>query len=259
MAPSPFFQENRWSQRVSVTLLLGGQVILRLLKGKLRGQPLGEQLLVAGPHALGPVLLTNLLAGMLITLQTAPELMRYGAMEGLGGTVAVVLCRELAPVLTAGIMAGQVGAVYAAELGVMRVTEQIDALHLLRTRPVDYLVLPRVVACGVMLPILTVFAITIGLLGSAGIAQGIYGQPPQLFFDSIRLLLDRADLWIVVGKAGVFGILIALIGCSWGLTTQEGAKGVGRSTAAVVVNLWGAIVVIDLLLSLGLSLGRGIN
>lgn len=250
MAPSPFFQENRWFQRVPVALLLVGQVIIRLLKGKLRGATLAEQLLIAGPQALWSVLLINLFAGMIFTIQTARELLRYGALEALGGAFALAFCRELAPVLTAGIVAGQVGSAYAAEMGVMQVTEQIDALQMLRTRPVDYLVLPRVVACCIMLPILSTFGITIGIGGGTWVASHFYQQPPAAFLESVRLFLDIQDLWAVVLKSVIFGLLIALIGCSWGLTTQGGAKGVGQSATAAVVNIWITIFIADFLLSL---------
>lgn len=149
----------RLGDRLTATGLLGGQVLLRLLQGRLRRRNLMEHLVAVGPGSLGSVLLINGFAGMIFTVQTAREMSRLGALDALGGAFTMAFCRELAPVLTAGVVAGQVGAAFAAELGAMRVTEQIDALQMMRTDPVDYLVLPRVVATGVMLPILTMFAI----------------------------------------------------------------------------------------------------
>ncbi|WP_353259418.1 MlaE family lipid ABC transporter permease subunit [Prochlorothrix hollandica] len=254
MSESRFFHQNRWFQRFPVTLLLAGQVFVRLLRGKLQRAALAEQLGVAGPRALGTVLLMSGLAGMICVMQMGRELIRYGAIESMGGAFALAFCRELGPLLTAGIVAGQVGGTYAAEVGVMQITEQIDALHMLRTNPVDYLVTPRVVACCVMVPILTTFAITIGLGSGALVAYQVYGQPPDLFLNSVRFFLTLEDLWAIVLKAVVFGVLVSLIGCSWGLTTRGGAKGVGQSTTAAVVNIWVAIFLADLVLSLVLAI-----
>lgn len=242
--------ENRWRQRLPAVLLLAGQVLVRLLQGKWHKRDLQDHLINAGPNALGAVLFINFFAGMIFTIQTARELLQVGMLEGIGGAFALAFCRELAPVLTAGIVAGQVGSAYAAEIGAMRVTEQIDALQVLRTHPVDYLVTPRILACSVMTPILTIFAMSIGLVGGACIAMSFYGQRLQIFLGSVQTFLTLRDLVVVLLKAGIFGILIALIGCSWGLTTTGGAKGVGQSATAAVVTIWMAVFVADFFLSL---------
>jgi phospholipid/cholesterol/gamma-HCH transport system permease protein len=241
---------SRWSQRLPTTFLLAGQVFLRLLQGKWHRNNLQEHMMQAGPGALGAVLLINFFAGMIFTVQTARELLRYGATEAIGGAFALAFCRELAPILTAGIVAGQVGSAYAAEIGAMRVTEQIDALQMLRTNPVDYLVTPRVMACCLMLPVLTVFGISIGIAGGVFVATNFYDQPAQAFLNSVQNFLELRDLLAVILKSWLFAILISVIGCSWGLTTLGGAKGVGESATAAVVSIWVAIFIGDFFLSL---------
>ena len=138
---------------------------------------------------------------------------------------------------------------FAAELGTMRVTEQIDALQMLDTDPVDYLVTPRVLACCFMLPILTLMGLVAGILGGMVVAQGLYNVPPRVFLDSARNFLEIGDLWKASLKGAVFGALISVIGSSWGLTTTGGAKGVGQSTTAAVVTTLVAIFICNFFLS----------
>jgi phospholipid/cholesterol/gamma-HCH transport system permease protein len=210
----------------------------------------------AGPGALTPVLLTNLFAGMIFTVQTARELDRFGALHALGGAFALAFCRELAPILTAAILAGQVGTAFAAEIGCMKVTDQIDALKVLRTDPVDYLVVPRVVACCIMLPVLTVMGLVVGILAGATIAQGFYQVPMSQFLDSVRSLLILNDLIAVLIKSLLFGAIVALAGCTWGLTTTC-SRSVGRSATSAVVTTWVSLFVVDFFLSLVLFQSGG--
>lgn len=235
--------------------LLGGQVVTRLTRGRLNFRRALEQMVAAGPGSLLPVLMTNLFAGMIFTLQTARELERFGAMSALGGAFAVAFCRELAPILTAAILAGQVGSAFAAEIGAMKVSDQIEALKMLRTDPVDYLVVPRVVACCAMLPALMVVSLVVGIGGGSLIAQQIYGLPVALFLDSVRSQLMLSDLLTVLLKGAVFGSLIALLSCSWGLLTTC-SRSVGRSTTAAVVTTWVMLFVVDFMLTLAM-LGIG--
>ena len=222
---------------------------MRLIQGRVSYRHVMEHMISAGPCSLTPALMTNLFAGMIFTIQTARELADYGALHALGGAFAVAFCRELSPILTAAILAGQVGSAFASEIGCMKVTEQIDALKVLRTDPVDYLVTPRVVACCVMLPVLTVISLVIGIGGGLFVAQFFYQAPPSVFLESIRSVLDLTDLMTVLFKAVIFGAMIALSGCSWGLTTTN-SKSVGRSATAAVVTTWVSLFVIDFFLSL---------
>ena len=239
-----------WIFRLGSALLLVGQVWLHLLQGKVCLRRTVEHMVTAGPAAISPVLLVNGFAGMIFTIQTARELAQFGASNAIGGAFALAFCRELAPILSASIIAGQVGSAFAAEIGSMRVTEQIDALYMLKTDPIDYLVIPRVIACCLMLPVVTMIGLVTGIAGGMFAAQKFYQIDPEIFLESIREFLAQADILIVLLKAFIFGMVVAVIGCSWGLTTKGGAKEVGASATAAVVTTWVAIFVIDFFLSL---------
>lgn len=239
-----------WIFRLGSALLLVGQVWLHLLQGKVCLRRTVEHMVTAGPAAISPVLLVNGFAGMIFTIQTARELAQFGASNAIGGAFALAFCRELAPILSASIIAGQVGSAFAAEIGSMRVTEQIDALYMLKTDPIDYLVIPRVIACCLMLPVVTMIGLVTGIAGGMFAAQKFYQIDPAIFLESIREFLAQADILIVLLKAFIFGMVVAVIGCSWGLTTKGGAKEVGASATAAVVTTWVAIFVIDFFLSL---------
>lgn len=242
---------------VVMACFLGGQVVMRILRCGINRQRTIEQMVAAGPMTLTPVLLTNIFAGMIFTIQTARELERFGALHALGGAFAMAFCRELAPILTAAIMAGQVGTAYAAEIGCMKVTDQIDALKVLRTCPIDYLVVPRVVACCTMLPVLTVLGLVVGIVGGAGIAFFLYEMPVGQFLDSVRSLMVLNDLIAVLIKSILFGAIVALTGCTWGLTTTC-SRSVGRAATSAVVTTWVGLFVVDFFLSLALFGSSGL-
>ena len=235
--------------RLSVATLMIGQVLWHILCGKVRRSLVKDQMVAAGPGALIPVLLVALFGGMIFTIQTARELSTFGAESIVGGAFAIAFCRELAPILTASIVSGQVGAAFASELGAMKITEQIDALHMLRTNPIDYLVVPRVIACCLMLPILMTFALVIGIIGGMGAAYQFYGLTPIQFLASVQTFLAPSDLLNIGVKGLIFGLLVGVIGCSWGLTTEGGAKQVGQSATSAVVSAWICIFVSDFLVS----------
>ncbi len=249
LGPEIAMRPKSCAYHIVMACFLGGQVLMRILRGGINHQRTVEQMVAAGPMTLAPVLLTNLFAGMIFALQTARELDRFGAMHALGGAFAMAFCRELAPILTAAIMAGQVGTAYAAEIGCMKVTDQIDALKVLRTDPVDYLVVPRVVACCVMLPVLTVLGLSLGIVGGAGVASYFYEMPVGQFLDSVRSLMVLSDLMAVLVKSVLFGAIVALAGCTWGLTTTC-SRSVGRAATSAVVTTWVGLFVVDFFLSL---------
>ena len=232
------------------SLLLFGQIWLRLLQGKACYRNVLEHMVKVGPGSICPVLLVSFFAGMIFTIQTARELVRFAAVNAVGGAFALAFCRELAPILTASIVAGQAGSAFAAEIGSMIITEQVDALYMLRTNPIDYLVLPRVIACSLILPILTIFSLAIGIIGGILAAAKFYLVIPEVFLESVRNFLEPSDLYIVLLKSFVFGILVAFISCSYGLKTRGCAKDVGKSATKAVVSSWVMIFVIDFFLSL---------
>lgn len=194
-----------------------------------------HQMAHLGVDSLPIVLLTILFTGMVITLQTANEFIKYGAQSSVGGVVAIAMGRELAPVLTGVVVAGRVGAAITAEIGSMKVTEQIDALRVMAINPIQYLVVPRLLACGMMVPVLVIFADVIGTAGGYLVATLYAGIGSFTYLHSIKLFAVASDITGGLVKAMFFGGIIALIGCYKGLTTGEGAEGVGKATTASVV------------------------
>lgn len=246
-----------WIERLLAAIFLGGQVILHLRPQNIHRRNTLDQMAAVGPDSLLIALTTAAFVGMVFTIQVAREFLYFGAGTAVGGVLAIALTRELAPVLTAVVLAGRVGSAFAAEIGTMRVTEQIDALHVLKTDPVDYLVLPRVLACCLMLPILTLLSLITGLAGGLFIATNWYDISQTTFLNSARDFLSVWDLVSSSVKAVVFGGLIAVIGCSWGMTTTGGAKGVGQSTTTAVVTALLAIFISNFLLSWLMFQGTG--
>lgn len=246
-----------WTQRFIAAIFLGGQVIVHLLRGKIHRRNTLEQMATVGPDSLFIALVTAVFVGAVFTIQVAREFINFGAGNVVGGVLAVALTRELSPVLTAVIIAGRVGSAFAAEIGSMRVTEQIDAMLMLKTDPIDYLVIPRVLACCLMLPILTLMSLITGMLGGFIVATNVYRLGDTVFINSARNFLGLWDILSAMIKAGCFGVLIAVIGCSWGLTTTGGAKGVGMSTTTAVVTALLMIFVTNFFLSWVMFQGAG--
>jgi phospholipid/cholesterol/gamma-HCH transport system permease protein len=248
---------NKLFERLISAFFLGGQVLFHILQARIYRSNTLEQMSFVGPASLLIALITAVFVGMVFTIQVAREFIYFGATTAVGGVLAIALTRELAPVLTAVVLAGRVGSAFAAEIGTMRVTEQIDALYMLRTDPLDYLVIPRVVACAFMLPILTIMSLLMGMLGGLVVADVLYDIPPSIFLDSVRNFLETWDLIACLLKSFVFGSITAIIGCNWGLTTTGGAKGVGQSTTASVVISLIAIFITNFLLSWVMFQGMG--
>ena len=246
-----------WLQRLLAAILLTGQVVIHLLKVKIHRRNTIEQMAAVGPDSLVIALVTAAFVGMVFTIQVAREFLYFGAGQAVGGVLAIALTRELAPVLTAVVIAGRVGSAFAAEIGTMRVTEQIDALYVLKTDPIDYLVIPRVIACCLMLPILTLLSLITGMLGGMLISSSFYSISQVVFLDSVNNFLQVWDLGTALIKAVVFGAIVAIIGCSWGLTTTGGAKGVGQSTTTAVVTALLAIFIANFFLSWIMFQGTG--
>ena len=246
-----------WLERLLSALFLLGQVIVHLLKGKINRRNTLEQMSIVGPDSLAIALVTAAFVGAVFTIQVAREFLNFGAVQAIGGVLALALSRELAPVLTAVVIAARVGSAFAAEIGTMKVTEQIDALYVLKSDPIDYLVIPRVIACCVMLPILTMISLVMGSIGGIFVATTIYNISQATFIESIQDFLQIWDLVSALIKAVIFGALIAIIGCNWGLTTSGGAKGVGQSTTTAVVTALLIIFITNFFLSWLMFQGTG--
>ncbi len=233
----------------AMALLLAGQVIHRLLRGRWGQRQIMDQLMSAGPRCLAPVVVTNICAGIIFAIQTAREMARFGAVSSLGGAFAAAYCRELAPLLTAGVLACQVGSAFAAEIATMKLTQQIDALKMLRTDPIDYLVMPRVLACAIMLPVLTILALFCGVVSGGLVTTQTYELSMTTFLDGVRSYLSVSDVLLVLLKATLFGWVIAVTSCSRGLTAALNGKGVGQSATSAVVTAWISLFLIDLVIS----------
>lgn len=193
-----------------------------------------QQMAVIGVRSVPIAALTTFTSAAVIALYFSNFLIQYGAASLTGAVVALSLSRELAPVLVGVVVAARAGSAIAAEIGTMKVTEQIDALRSLAVSPIQYLVVPRVLACLVMLPILCLVADCAGLLGGYLIAVW-QGVPSSTFPDSIRSFTEPRDFYMGMVKTIVFGLIVALIGCHEGLSTKGGATGVGRATTNAVV------------------------
>ena len=230
----------------AMAILLAGQVMHRLLRGRYGQRQIMDHLMSAGPRCLAPVVLTNVSAGIIFAIQSAREMSRFGSIGTLGGVFAAAYCRELAPLLTAGVLACQVGSAFAAEIAAMKLTQQIDALKMLRTDPIDYLVMPRVIACAIMLPILTTLALFCGVAGGGLISIHIYHLSMESFLDGVRAYLSVTDVLMIMAKAVLFGGVIAIASCSRGLTAALHGKGVGESATSAVILAWVALFTIDL-------------
>src|SRR6185295_18778740 len=187
--------------------------------------------------------------GMVLALQTFSVLQRFNAESFVGSLVALSMVRELSAVLSGLIVAGRAGSAMGAELGTMRVTEQIDALEVMATDPVHYLVVPRVWATVIMLPLLVVLADALGILGGYVVSVPLMGANPVSYVHASFQFMDLKDLTSGLIKAAVFGLLIALIGCQQGFYASGGAEGVGRATTRAVVLASIAILISDFFLT----------
>jgi phospholipid/cholesterol/gamma-HCH transport system permease protein len=218
-------------------IILIKDIFLGLPKAFIKFHLTAEQMLMMGVNSLPLVAIVSVFTGAVTAVQAVYQISDYVPMRYLGTAVGKAVMIELAPVLTALVVAGRVGAGIAAELGTMKVTEQIDALRTLALNPVEYLVAPRFVAGLIMLPVLTVFADAIALAGGLGISATSLNVPPHVFLNSLKSFFKFMDLFSGLSKAFVFGSIISIIGCYQGFRTEGGAEGVGKSaTKAVVVS-----------------------
>ncbi|MGB3790970.1 MAG: ABC transporter permease [Phormidesmis sp.] len=233
-----------------MAFLLAGQVMHRLLRGRFGQRQIMDHLMCAGPRCVASVMATNICTGIIFAIQTAREMSRFGAVSSIGSAFAAGYCAELAPLLTAGVLACQVGSAFAAEIASMKLTQQIDALKMLRTDPIDYLVMPRVIACGVMLPVLTVLALFCGVVSGGLITSYFYQLPMGVFSGGVRAALSVSDVLLIMLKAVLFGWVIGIASCSRGLTAALHGKGVGQSATSAVVTAWIALFLIDLIIAL---------
>jgi phospholipid/cholesterol/gamma-HCH transport system permease protein len=208
-----------------------------------------RQVEAIGSRSMTIVLLTALFTGMVLALQTGFALARFGAKPYLGAVVGLSLARELAPVLTALMVAGRVGAGITAEIGSMAVTEQVDAIRSMGADPVQKLVLPRMIAATISLPLLTILAAVLGIIGGMLISASQFGITPNFYLQTIYTNVTVNDFLSGIAKTFVFGWIIAMVGCYFGLQTTGGTVGVGRATTQAVVFASISVLISDFFLT----------
>jgi len=208
-----------------------------------------EQMMILGVKSIPIVLITGFFSGMVMAYQVTIQLRQFGAEIYVGGITALALARELAPVFTALMVAGRVSAGITAEIGSMRVTEQIDALETLAVNPIHYLIVPRLIATVIMLPLLTIFADAIGYLGAYLVSVVKLDIDSALFIDRTIYIVKISDVLSGIAKSYFFAVIIAMIGCYCGFTTKGGATGVGKSALISVVTSCILIFIMDYFLT----------
>lgn len=220
--------------------ILTGRALANLFRGPHYGDDIAIQMDIIGVGSLPIVVLTGFFSGVVITMQMSRALSQYGAVGQVGEIVALTLVRELGPVLTALLVAGRNASGIASELGSMRVTEQIDAMRALGTDPIQKLVTPRMIATATMLPLLTIIADFVGMVGGFIIAYFSLGQTTSEYWDTAYQSLQYNDVVQGLLKPFVFAFIVSLVGCFYGLRTTGGTQGVGRATtqAVVVASVW---------------------
>jgi phospholipid/cholesterol/gamma-HCH transport system permease protein len=241
---------SRLGQRMHDLIVFAGELsgaLVRALRHPRSANPRHLPALVAraGSDGIPVVLVLNFLAGFVMAYQSTRQLELYGANIFVADVVGISLTRELAPLMTAIIIAGRSGAGYAAELGTMRVSEEIDALRTMGFDPLGHLVLPRVAALVIVAPLLTVIGMVVGVLGGLGVAAASLDLTPGAYLNELRTALVLSDVWTGLIKSIAFALAVAVIGCEQGLATRGAAAGVGRSTTTTVVLCLFAIVVLD--------------
>lgn len=253
--PEPSLSDRIRVRTDSAFLYMGGvtelarQTFQQLRRGPLERSLITAQMDQVGVRSLTIVGITSAFIGMVLALQTAYALSDFGGKMFVGTIVSLSLVRELAPVMMSLMVGGRVGAGITAELGTMKVTEQIDAMRALATNPVRKLVVPRFIACTLMFPLLTVVAIALGIIGGMIIAVTSLDLDANYYFRSVVEAVRYNDLASGIGKTFFFGAMTALIACYNGLRTSGGADGVGRATTETVVACAITVLIADFFLT----------
>ncbi len=246
------------AQQVAAWLAFLGEVahtVFTCLRqpSRIRWRPILFNIRSAGVDALPIVGLLSFLLGIVVAYQAAEQLRRYGANIFVADLVGLSMLREFAPLMTAIIVAGRSGSAYAAQIGTMAVTEEVDAMRTMAIVPMEMLVLPKLVAMVVALPLLTVFADMMGVLGGMVMAQAQLGVPFADFLDRFANAVSISSLLVGVGKAPVFAAIVVVVGCYQGMATRGGADAVGRQTTRSVVQSIFFVIVADALFSVAFS------
>ena len=238
-------------QSIGEILLLSWRTLLALPHAGRQRQKVFEQFFEIGNASLLMVCILSFFIGAVIALQTGPVLVERSLSSAVGGVVGIAIAKELAPVLMAILIAGRIGSAMAAEIGSMRVYQEIDALRTMNINPIHYLVLPRMLALAAALPLLVLFAILIGWFGGATVANFNHQMqiPFRAFFSDLQNNVVVKDVANGVFKSFCFALIIGAVSCHQGLTTIGGPRGIGRSVTKAVVNSIVLVVICDYLLT----------
>ena len=240
-----------WISRFGVACLLFYSTITSIFKRPFGFSLLLKQLYTVGVHSFHIIVITGTATGMVMCMQGYYQLVDLSVEGMVGGVVSISILKELGPVLTGIVLAGRIGASITAELGTMIVTEQIDAMKAMATNPVKYIVVPRFLACTIMLPVLTMFSNVFGILGGYLTAVHIFNMNGPYFMEQARAFIFINSVFIGLIKATIFGMVIACVSCYKGFTVTltEGAEGVGRATTGSAVTSLILILIVDFIVN----------
>jgi phospholipid/cholesterol/gamma-HCH transport system permease protein len=238
-------------QNIGEILILFWQTLLALPQSWRHRQKVYDQLSYIGLASLSMVCILSLFIGGVLALQTGPVLVARGISSVMGGMIGLSMCKELAPVMMAILVAGRIGSAMSAEIGSMQVYEEIDALRTMNIDPVRYLVLPRMIAITMSLPVLVLFSIPVGWVGGALVCD--FNRKIAVdftsFFENLRQVVEIGDVLNGLFKSYVFALAIGIISCHQGLITRGGPRGIGRSVTKAVVNSIVMILILDYFLT----------
>lgn len=240
---------ERGCEGAGFTLSLLSQTLYRSKDIPKRSGEIFNQLYVTAIGSLPVTFFTALFTGMILAVQAGIELSRIGQESSIGLIVSASMCREMGPVMTAFALTALIGSTIAAEIGTMKISEEIDALEVMSINPVYYLVMPRVIALSLVCPLLTVFSDVIGIIGGASVSKVILNVDYNTYMQGAKDVLDVKDVYSGLLKSFIFGITIAIIACSQGLRAQHGAEGVGKGTMRAVLLSFLFILMFDFYLT----------
>lgn len=220
-----------------------------LFKGQISLKNTLTQAAIIGFDSTPIAIIISLVSGSVLTLQIAKQFIQNGADAYIGGLVGVAIIREMAPLFASLAIGARAGTAIAAEVANMKVTEQVDALRLLKVDPVYYLILPRIIAGAIMIPLTTILAMFLGIVGGMLVAWATVGLHFNRFINSVWLYIEINDIYTSIFKAMIFGILITLICATIGLLTKGGAKEVGKATTKAAIWTASAVILADFLLT----------
>lgn len=232
---------------------LAREVVISVFRGKFYWQQVMKQIAEIGFRSQTVVILTGAFTGAVLTAQAIFQMEQFKMETMAGAVVSIGMLRELGPTVTALMLAGRVGASMAAEIGTMKVTEQVDALRSMDVHPIDYLVTPRFFAMAVSVPLLIAESVGFGIMASVYIGTQVFGINDAYYFFHIYGRTELVDLLIAMIKGGAFGMLIVLISCHQGLRAKNGAVGVGRGTTSAMVYSSLAILIVNYFLTIALN------